>query len=513
MLNDLLPTFSEDSFERAIETLTAHMNNKTYYRPRLFEAFDGAYITDDYSTKNRRQSYYKNCTFKGANLSQTGFAGSVFIDTEFIDCDFNFCNLQSCDFRNCTFINNIESQIIATRFSKSIFYECEFNNMYFKGANFCDSIFTDSKFINCLWHSVAFENVNFKNILLKNVKFRSQNFEFAKFGDIHMEDIKLPFPTIPYIFSGIEYLIKTNDNTMVTTRTNESHYMPKEEYLNLLPELEIYYTNTQNYFPLANILIAQNKVESAYDAILAGINITIKGRNFRMIKYFCLQLNSISNFDIKYKRNLYSFIMATINKEYLLPIEYDNLNLYIGEIRRILLIDNDSPHVIFNIQTNIMDTEYQKISILLKKIDKLAYDIAGHEEQHYIELSHNSPYELFITFISSTDNMIKFINSFYVSIMGILLFIEKIEQIHKLKLENKKLTEDLRIQNSDNCKRGPDGLEKSNKPLSNYCGQTNSDQEELKTNNIYIKSGNHYIVNLSIDIDPEIRSHSFIRTQ
>ena len=86
-----------------------------------------------------------------------------------------------------------------------------------------------------------------------NVTFKNLNLEYTQFINVKINDTALPFPTIPFIINGINYLMHTKDKVFV--KSAKADKITKDEYLNILPHLKIYYEKTHNYFPLANIYI------------------------------------------------------------------------------------------------------------------------------------------------------------------------------------------------------------------------------------------------------------------
>lgn len=81
-----IKTVDKDDLVNAIEKLNMHMRNKTYFKPYTFSISSNTTITEDFSSKNRRQSYFYDCIFEKCNFFETGFAGSVFVKCNFIDC-------------------------------------------------------------------------------------------------------------------------------------------------------------------------------------------------------------------------------------------------------------------------------------------------------------------------------------------------------------------------------------------------------------------------------------------
>lgn len=386
--------------------LTEHMNNKLYYNPNPLRVNCGAKINMDYSTKNLRQSFFQDCTFEGVNYQDAGLAGSLFSDSRFYESNLINTNFQSCDFRNCHF-KNINEGLKYTRFSKSIFTDSSFDKCIFSGTLMNDTIFTNCSITNCNWTPVSIENSVFKNTLLQNVKFRKMNFEFSTFDNIRLDNVKLPFPTIPYIYNGLTYLVSTSDNVRITSAKKEEG-LTVDEYLEQLDNLCAFYKYTHNYFPLTNILICQKKYKESFASIINGIELSIELRRFRMLRNYCKQLKYINGITMHERQLLYNYILNKIGRMNFQKFEYANLNNYLPEVRQILLDDLRNEKIEISLSTNIQGENIEKISILLDVIENLL-----HEKCEYsIELRHNSPWDVFLTIFSDIDNISLIISTF-----------------------------------------------------------------------------------------------------
>ncbi len=391
---------------RLSQELSEHMKNKLYFNPTPLKVNEGVQIHEDFSTKNLRQSFFYNCIFDGANYSDGGLAGSLFTNSQFYECNFINTNFQSCDFRDCTF-DSIKEGLKYTRFSKSIFTNTIFSECIFKGALMNDTIFTHCSFLNCKWMPVSLENAIFKDTLLQSVKFKSMNFEFATFDNIKLDEVKLPFPTIPYIFNGLNYLTHTSDNIRITSAKKKDG-ITVDEYMENIDKLEEFYKYTHNYFPLTNILICKNMYDEAFSSVINGINLSIELRRFRMLKNYCKQLKYIDNITIHERQCLYKYILEKISKINFQDFEYSNLNHYLPEVRQLLLDDLKEQKIEVSLSTNINSIDTQKMSVLLNTIDSLLEGKCNYS----IELRHNSPWDIFITIFSDPNNISLIMNTF-----------------------------------------------------------------------------------------------------
>ena len=287
----------------AIDNLNYHMRNKDHFKPYAYSIHNKEFLTEEnYATKNVRSAYYINCKLEKCNFFEAGFVGSVFINTQFIDCELSCAKLRSCDFRDCEFIfsGDEKREIKSVDFSSSVFNNCKISNVFFNSANLEGVIFNNGIISDNKWRSVSLENAIINKTFLRNMRFVSQNFDFLTLKNISTFNVVFPFPAMPFVFNGLAYVYDTNDNIRFTSCGNGIKRIEKSEYMSLMPQFEIYYKNTENFFPLANILIAEKRIEDALNNIGMGIMQSIKIKNFRMIYNYCklLEANIEKNYII-----------------------------------------------------------------------------------------------------------------------------------------------------------------------------------------------------------------------
>lgn len=408
-----LKHIDENTYENSLKNLNIHMKNKEFFKSCNFDIYKEADITEDFSFKNKRQSYYFKCRFTKCGFKETGFSGSVFVECEFIDCDFSESIFQSCIFRGCQIYYNDIGKIRFANFSKSVFSNCKIYNISFETVNFGESVLEGGSLKNICFRSVVLENATIKKVSLKNMQFASQNFDFLTINDISTDNVVIPFPASPNIINGLDYLYATSDNICFTSCGST---ISKEEYLKLINDFEIYYTFIENYFPLANIFIAQKRLKEAIEVTLKGICLSLKMKNYRMIYQYCKLVQSNPKFTIQHKKYLYDKIQEAISSEELYEDDYIILNMYIQEIKELLLNSTTKPYLLLDIKSNIDYSENQKIAIFIGEMENLIDLYFRGEEEHYIEIRHNSPENFIIQIVADPEKLIAFLASFFTCI-------------------------------------------------------------------------------------------------
>lgn len=400
---------SDDDFHKAQENLSRNMKQKSFYREEQFARYENETISSNFAGQNLRRSYYENSKFVHADLTNVGFSGSKFASTNFIDCTINNTKLDFCVFDDCVFQNSLDKELNHLNLNESVVCNGKFLNLNLHGANFTNTVFENVTFEDCIWQSLCLEGAVFSNTTLDNVTLRKLNFEFSFFENIKLDNVRLPFPTIPYIFNGFSYLMHTSDFVKISSAASESGSISIDEYLNYTDDLITFYTKTQNYFPLANILIAKDEYEQAYEAIIAGIKFSMMIiKNFRLVYYYSKLLQITPVFSAAQKAEAYKTIInssALINWNL---IDYYNFSLYIDKIRNTLLNEKNGNFLTVNLNTNILSSEYDKLLCLYENIDniiRLIEEKKGTKIKYYTEIRHNSPYDIFIKAFSDLDTL------------------------------------------------------------------------------------------------------------
>ncbi len=446
-----LKPVSDDDFRNAKENLENNMKQKSFYREQQFFIFENGTVTSNSPGENLRRSYYRNAKFKRADLTNVGFSGSVFAHTDFFDCTINNTKLDFCEFDDCVFKNSSETELHHLNLNESIVCNGKFINLNLHGANFTNTIFENVEFEDCTWKSPCLEGSVFRNTTLNNVTLKKLNFEFSFFENIKLNNVRLPFPTIPYIFNGLSYLMHTSDSVKISSAASESGSISIDEYLNYIDDLIAFYTKTLNYFPLANILIAKGEYEQAYAAILLGIEFSMrKIRNFRLVYYYSKLLQITPVFSAEQRAIAYKKIIDFSGAIDWRPIDYYNFSHNIDKIRNTLFNEKNDDFLTVNLNTSILCTEYDKLLCLYETIDSITRLIEkekGTKITYYTEIRHNSPYEIFIKAFSDPDILSLLLDVVNIVFLGIGSAV--IDRKEKKKLEEREHKKTSLLQNID----------------------------------------------------------------
>ena len=521
-MDELIKYIENDlEFQKSLEQITEHVVNKNFYYRNAYYATKNSDIRESYKNQNQRRSYYLESSFYNSDFSGAGFTDSIFKDTNFENCIFDSSNFESCYMFNCSFIN--QAPYVSASFAKSFVYNTSFRDICFDRCKLSDVLFYNSILEGCTFDNTAFDGTSFNNTILEKVSLKNLNLEYTQFNNVHINDTALPFPTIPFIINGIEYLMHTSDNVYV--KSAKKGKLTKDEYIALLPHLKNYYNKTFNYFPLANIYIAENNTEMAYECIKNGICFAINLNNYRQLKNYCILSSACNLFNMQQKKSFIEIISKMFNEKLFSHYAfYHSMTEHFFELKNILLSCKNATLTI-SFKTNIKNTDYETLSLFYRTIDMLISAV-GVESNYSVNFSYNSEAEI-ITTINSIDTSIivalitAFTTLLITGIKGIAhlpdiiykftTIKQKIQQekiaIERQKLENKKTQ--LEITKLENEINNPTNTSETN-CLDNLIANIESilvNCDKLNEHDVQIQNINYNSVNVDIDTLTEYTSN------
>ncbi len=395
------------SFQDVKKNLSSHVSNKFTFREDQIRTYNGVNFNgDNWSSKNMRRIYFSDCTFINVNFKSTGFTGSIFHNCMFTKSLLDCTIFDECMFIDCVFIS---IELHSTSFCKAHFIHCKWKNLLLDTCFCTASIFDDMCIANCHIIDIIWENADFLKCKFDDVLLENLNFEFTNFHDIHFNNTAIPFASLPFIFGGIEYILKTADNIFIHTvnSTYPDGRMPKDDYINLIPDIMSFYQRTQNYFPLANLYLGLGDHINGINAICLGLEFWFRIHNFKIMYYLC-ELANTYNFSISDRKIIYKKIKSFdewIEKEKNINFQ-KQWNEYYPKIRECLLTSKTVPYATLEISTNISQNNYQTLSKLMQTMDLL---ISSKKAYFSLELHHNSPFDLLYKIFSDEDTLINFV--------------------------------------------------------------------------------------------------------
>lgn len=489
MLSDLKDMNQE--FLQAQTVLSSHVYNKDNYRTNQYKIFSGSLIKKNYDSQNQRRSYFFECEFNNASFKNCGLTGSYFVNCTFKNCNMDFAIFDNCIFVNCIIEFNEQTEVMAASFCDSIFSNSTIKYCYFHSCSLTridvhGTSFNDCYMDDIIWEGSKFVDCSFNNIILENL-----NMEFVYIDNVTFNNTILPFASLPFAFKGIEYVINTTDDIKISSMI-KSEGLSREEYVNLLPQFVNFYKYTNNYFPLANILIARNEMEQAFEVIKKAVFFLTKIHEYRTLKYFSI-LMRISDFTDRQKIEIYRLINNEFNK--ISDNQSSYATKYLYEIRDNLLNNRDDAYVTFEIDTNITSDNIINLNNFINKLELLFRNLSL-SEKHYIEFRHNSPYQFFITAFADPESIILIISATYMALRGINKFYNVLLDNKQKKLNIKKTQ--LEINEMENIAHDYD--KKFVEQIKSQKDKSSEIYNQLSDASIQVNYMNHNVYNTIINI-------------
>ncbi len=438
--SDSIQQFNDTQVKKAVSILEKYislMQNDN----RIFEKGTDLVLTGDFNDVSLKRSTLINSKIQKVDFGNAALTSSYFSDTDFSDSTFDKSNMQYCQFIQNEWKNVV---ILSTNLSYSNFYGVTFKNVTFDGSTVAEILFEKCHFENCKFISSMMENTVFLCCTFQDVKFSSSNIEYMELKKCKFKKVFFPMSQFAYVY-GILHTLSDNKNNIMLTADNNA--ISLNDYLNLKESFVVYYTSVQEYFPLANFYLAENKKKFAFNCIVMGMRQAIIQRNFRMLKFFCKLAKQGNIFSYETLKKLYASIETYVSEQKFNIYEQRSFIYNIGEIRSTLLESFDEyPTAQITMQTNIDSKERDKVMQFIEYIDNEINDLCTQKISH-IEIRHNSDCN-FIAYICAHYNEILFlINIFLTFAKGIDYVQQKIlthQQIELNRLEIKEKKEKIK---------------------------------------------------------------------
>lgn len=367
----------------------------------------GRTFSGNYQGESIKRLKLTDCIFDGAKLNDVAATGSNFCRCIFENCDMDQGDFEYCDFFKC----DIKAKTrISIAFDNSNFIETKIHDLEFYSSTFSNSFFEETEFINVDINDCTLESATFQNCYFKSIDFSNLNLDFVDFRAPHFEDSNLPMSQITYTYGLLQYLMTTDDNVYIIgndKKINSQKYIDE-----VLPTLLEYYLNLDEeekvkvYFPLINILLALNNVDEANKYLEKALNLSASIQDFRMLKHYCKLINLSERYTTRHKKNVYHRICSFFRPSTMTSWQLKDYSRNIGDMKYILLIENNLPTLVFNILTDIYHTGMNQIGIIIRDIFGLSdqYDSTPQRDIR-IELSRNSPIMISVQFTESIENI------------------------------------------------------------------------------------------------------------
>jgi len=482
---ELVPHFSESEIKDARSSLYKYDERACSNNRKFDKGIKAIYSNDNYTDMSLKRTYLNECKIRKGIFTRAAVTGSMFIKTIFEDCRILGTSFQCCDFIESE-LRDFSSEIEASNFSNSVFTNTKFENVKFRTNTIYQSLFEKCTFTDCVIETTTLEGSIFRDCAFNSVDLSNLNIDYVMLHNPTMHDVILPFFQVPYIINGFFYLNKTNDDIWIYSDKSLYKKIKREEYLRHTEELIIYYYDLKEFFPLANIYLAENNPKKAFACIMEGIERASKQNDFRMIKHFCRLLTSTSQFTGKDIKTACHTLEAIFDPRCLTNTR--NLHAYllnIGDIRDILLRGNyglQKLEVI--IQTNIDSSDAERFSVFSKKLNKLLDVFSEKGQMQFIESRHSSDWVVFINCVNPLEQLKMVLASIYYAFGAIA----KATQIYN-KLDGEIKQETLtNLQLENKLKRKTlEGIELDNEIKRETLENVRNHNSSLQENNVIIK--------------------------
>lgn len=388
----------QSRFETSVERLKKYNQGNVLFNTNFPKYAVGRKYMEPLNRLRIQSSDFKECCFLSP-IVRTNASGSRLDKCEFDMIDLKNSNLQFSSLHDCRFDScNIEGSNFSNCFMDAVI----FDNNTFMGSNFLRTRFYNCSIIGGEMLSSSLEFAEFQNTYFENLRLANLSMEYSEFNHVKMNNVILPFAQLPFIFGGLDYIMSTQDNISISANMGDVRNISVDEYIGTFEDWKIFFYNSELYFPLANILLAQKKKEQALETILSGILMMINHSDYRMLKYLCKLAASHQSVSKTECKMLYSRIKELISLTLQNPAQQYSYEIHMNDIKNILVENPKAESRLhLSVQTNIgSDNQkvlYRLVGFIENFLDLSIFDLTTKT----ISIRHDSPYEIIVIAIGS----------------------------------------------------------------------------------------------------------------
>lgn len=389
--------FSRETIETAESNIYKHTFRDFNIRGQLSSGLGVDEMPKDLKGTIFYQAMFESNIWNKCDLTNVSGNGTIFKDNDFYQSKLNNVSMQYCSFTKDIFQN---CSFRGSNFANSTFTYCAIQGGTIYGCSFLGTEFYSGILRNTKISSSNFELCRFRKIFLEDIDLRQLTLNYAFFEDVSMSNVCLPFIQMPYTFNGLQYIFNTSDDIKLSSHDSSISKIEVSEYKEMIQDFTIFFNEKEQYFPLTNCYIVQDKIETAIECNKTGIKKSAILHDFRSLYFYCVQASQILKISREKRGLLYAEINSILSNARLTEGEYHQFYLYFPMIKKLLFdTPNDNPVMTLTIHTNIAPSDYDKLSILLHALEETTNECGILLDSKHIEIRHNSPNV--IDFISS----------------------------------------------------------------------------------------------------------------
>lgn len=347
-----------------------------------------------------KRSHFYNVNYDQCKFINVAFNGSCFDAVDFTETLVEGNSLACCEFTDVTFSG--EKENVGNNYSQTNFINCHIEQTMFIGNGFFQSIFNHTFINNVIFRSCTLEGSRFINCKLNNVNIGNANIEFVDFFNTYLENVVFPFYQFAYIIGVADYL---QSNANIILRCGETN-VSLQDYASQIDKLILYYYDKTDYFPMCNLYIAKNDIQTATECLLTGINSSLQDLDFRMVRHYCRLARRHNLLNEFTNRRINNAIDSFLTQDSISPEKLNDCIIHVGEIHQIL--NSRTPNAVelnLRIRTNIEKDNTDGVNYvnsLSNKISSWLSDNTWGHEGFQVAVSNHSPFELIIDVVCAS---------------------------------------------------------------------------------------------------------------
>ena len=397
--NMFIPKFSEEETNEIYKKIDPKKNRAC--NNNILWGSNSKEYSGNYYGHSLKRSQLSDCCFDNAQFDHTSLSGSTISNVKFRNtCTFDSVYLEQSTLTDVDFESNL--YITNCNFSNSQLKHLHFRDLEIRSTYFDNCYMDECDFYNCKIRSTMFDNSYMVNCKLINCNMRNLNIEFLTLEKCDLTGTTISYFQLPYIIGIFD---KENKILSSYVGIHQNKTIPITDYLKNVNEAIIYFTGLEEYFPLANLYYAKGEYNIAYNCIQHGIKKCLLVNDIRMIENFCKLGQTYDLLNITDIQQILRSVDKMIEKQRNTTL-YSLLLSKSYHLKASLSQNSSKAKLEIVINTNISGENFDVVSKFCNDVDSIISCIMPNRLTTSYQLSHNSPFEICLTCIGLTADLI-----------------------------------------------------------------------------------------------------------
>lgn len=341
----------------------------------------GSFRGTSFANRDLQRSLVTRAVFESCDFTESAATGVLWTDNEFLGCSFDRADFEFSDLSRCKFLpaaSGAPTTVIGAGFNGVVLRGLRAERLVSRGSSFAYADFSGAELHDCELGG-TFEGCIFSHAILSGISLMETNIDYADFQDCTLNDVSLPFLTLPYVFGIRPYQVGDSLKVAVPKQLGGAG-VAQDQLDDLADDVIMFFAARGEYFPAANMALMMQRHDDLAALFSDGLREALRSEDYRAIKMMCKLIRAAEaqtgRFGRSTLRKFYNLITTCVGLSEN-PAVRNQYELHDGQIRAYLL-GGPSDYLQIQFVSNSEDTtEANRISGLVVEILERVCQIAG----------------------------------------------------------------------------------------------------------------------------------------